>query len=231
MGINVNLGVTGYVAVEDTQGRSLYCQPVSSEKDAHQWIETYKTSAPRWNILEASLIVVRTDHLADLAKDFFLPTFVNHALKVNNLFLRVIASIFAISWDAITLASRLITLPIRMCCKAPKKLPVLQLIETSPHFKSAMRQGTVNLLTHVENSQPVNGLGITRVERKSYAASFEVSLKDLPGQEGDCLLNTAIVHFDKISDETWTIKDAGRYISNGTKEEVLQKFSQFISES
>jgi hypothetical protein len=197
MGVNLNFGVAGYVAVQDTNGRDLYRKPVNSETEAFQWIEANKESVPGSGILKSSFVVVRTD---DLSKDLFLPTFINHVPKIKNLFLRAIASLFAIPWDILTFASRLISLPIKICIKPnaatpSPKLPVQTLIENSCHFKEALKNGVVHLVAHVEDIQMTETLGERRpdiivnpalkdlpfVARKtSYDLSCDVLLKELP---------------------------------------------------
>ena len=56
------------------------------------------------------LMVSRVDTWKNLAKDLFLPTFINRALRVENLVGAIFASFFAIILDLATLPFRLLTL-------------------------------------------------------------------------------------------------------------------------
>lgn len=74
------------------------------------------------SILKGCFIPLRTDSLKNLATDLFLPTLFNHALKINNIALKVIASIAAIILDLITLLPRTIATPFRVVyCRAYAK--------------------------------------------------------------------------------------------------------------
>lgn len=65
------------------------------------------------NFFAATLYPVRTNTLANFAKDAFLPTVMNHAIKVENTALRVLAIIGALFLD-------LITSPIRLLAAVPR---------------------------------------------------------------------------------------------------------------
>lgn len=54
----------------------------------------------------------RTHNWKVFAKDFFLPVFVNHVLKIKNAVYKVIAAIFAISLDLMTFPLRCVFLPL-----------------------------------------------------------------------------------------------------------------------
>jgi hypothetical protein len=78
-------------------------------------------------IFESTLITVRSDTLANFSKDFFLPTFINHALKIDSLALKVIMCIAALALDIVTLPIRIITL-----------IPRLYLNATHPKTQNVM---------------------------------------------------------------------------------------------
>ena len=158
MGIELKLGTTGYVAVQDTSGTvELWRKEVGSKKEAMEWMEAHSHSVRGWGILKASFFPMRVGSCKDLAKDLFLPTFINHALRVNNLFLRVVASLCAFVWDIATMPFRFISLPFRIaqhrCSPTPEsKLPVFQLIKENPDFKRVMEEGQVRLVAKVEET-------------------------------------------------------------------------------
>lgn len=78
-------------------------------------------------MLPAMLYPVRTNTWTNLAKDFFLPTLVNQALRVKSVALRRIAVIVAGIFDLITLPIRIVTVIPRCRSNANKELhPILQ---------------------------------------------------------------------------------------------------------
>lgn len=81
--------------------------------------------------LKSYIMPIRTDRQS-WAKDLFLPSFVNSALKVEDTTARVFSSIFAIILDIATLPLRVITLiprAIYNACTSPKEHPLI------PYFK------------------------------------------------------------------------------------------------
>lgn len=63
----------------------------------------------RIGLFESLVIPIRTDNLDNFCKDFFLPTLINHALKFNDIALKIIYSVVLTICDIITLPIRLIT--------------------------------------------------------------------------------------------------------------------------
>lgn len=57
----------------------------------------------------AALRPIRTHNFKDFAKDFFLPTTINRAVRISNLALRLFAILGAIPFDLVTLPIRLFT--------------------------------------------------------------------------------------------------------------------------
>lgn len=193
MGINLNFGVNGYVAIKDMNDRELYRQPVQSRQEADQWIKAHKASVQGWDFIKSSIIPMRVNNFDDLKNDLFLPTFVNHASKINNFALKVIASIIAIAWDIVTFPIRLIALPIRLCAGGEPRMPVEELIKDSPYFAEAKKNGIVKLVSHVVNTRVTETFGQThpditdprvkdlpfRAEEEEHDVSCEVYLKAL----------------------------------------------------
>lgn len=61
------------------------------------------------SLLCATLYPVRTNNLNNFSKDFFLPTLINHALKVESTAFKALAIIGAVFLDLITFPIRLLT--------------------------------------------------------------------------------------------------------------------------
>ena len=61
------------------------------------------------SVFESLMVPVRTNNFRNFCEDFFLPTFINQALKCNNVALKIIYSIAYIICDVCTLPIRLIT--------------------------------------------------------------------------------------------------------------------------
>jgi len=161
MSVNLEFGYKGYVAVQDMKGRDLYRREIQSDREIDPWIAANKPGVQGWGVLKSSFVPVRVDNLADFARDLFLPTFVNHVLKINNVCLKIIAALFAIPWDLITYLIRSATWPIRLAYYHynSKPLPVEELIKTSPHFAEAKRDGVVQLVARGEYTRHQQSLG------------------------------------------------------------------------
>lgn len=75
------------------------------------FIVIYEKLKPGWSLLDGLVRPLRMDSWQHFAENFFLSTFVHYALKVNHVALKVIASIFAIALNVITLPIRFIMTP------------------------------------------------------------------------------------------------------------------------
>ncbi len=186
MGIQVKLGTTGYVAVQDKSGKELWRKEVGSKKEATEWMEAHSHSVKGWGILKASFFPMRVDSCKDLAKDLLVPTFINHALRVNNLFLRIIASIGAFAWDIVTMPFRFVFLPFRIaqhrCGPTPEsKVPVVQLIKESPDFKRVMDEGIVHLVAKIESTVGTKKFAYTPSKDKEEEVRLMDNLESIVG--------------------------------------------------
>jgi len=72
-----------------------------------------------WHI--GSLVPLRTNSWKSFATDFFLPTAMNHVMKIDNLAKRILAITGAMMWDLITFPIRLLTCVPRLLSNAYRK--------------------------------------------------------------------------------------------------------------
>lgn len=79
-----------------------------SDEDFKQ-VEGYCKSRNSVPIIPAIFKPVRTNNLKNFAKDFFLPTTINRAIKVQNTVGRIFAILFSLVLDTITFPIRLLT--------------------------------------------------------------------------------------------------------------------------
>ena len=188
MSIQLNPGFTGMIEVKNSKGISLYEKNCSSAQQVKEFVMTYSKSKPGWSLLRGAACPLRTNNAKDFAKDFFLPTFVNFSLKVNNVALKVFASIFAIGFDIITFPIRLITSGFRAIYNyynPEKKHPLLSLIEGENEGASikgdilSIRYGSED----VKFEEPTREDGhIFQYAQKSFErGTVRVALKRLPG--------------------------------------------------
>lgn len=80
-------------------------------RDEKEYQKVLELCADRTNMsgaLKALIMPIRTD-LSSLPKDLFLPTFINGALKIDDLSNRIFASFLCIALDILTLPLRFIT--------------------------------------------------------------------------------------------------------------------------
>lgn len=112
--INFSPNFSGHIVVENMKGNELFRKEINSTDQIREFIQANGESTPYHSILKACFIPIRTQNWPILAKDLFLPTFINRALKIDNVALRVFASCFSIILDLMTLIPRLITTPFRI---------------------------------------------------------------------------------------------------------------------
>lgn len=99
----------------------------------HEKVMGLLKSAETVGILGATLRPVRTNTLKNFAKDFFLPTTVNQALRVKPLAKRVFAVLAALVLDTLTFPIRLLTcIPTILTNTKPEDHPFYQYLKTDP---------------------------------------------------------------------------------------------------
>lgn len=181
-------GYSGNVCIEDKQQNVLYTREFLSEEVANDFIAKYGNSAPNISFLKASLVPVRTDNGIDFAKDLFLPTFFNHALKTKDLSIKILTSAVGISWDLLTFTPRLVAAPFHVYSqsKIPPH-PLIKLLKSNHNAKKSIRKGIViiKIYKNQVNLTQDNTKGDAR-ESKTII-SKQIFLKKIPSTESSFL--------------------------------------------
>lgn len=186
MSIQLDPGFICKVEVKNSKGSILYNETCSLTEDIDNFINQYGKSKPGWSLIRGALLPLRTKNVRDFSKDFFLPTFVNFALKVNNIALKVLASIFAIAFDVITFPIRLLVTPVRAIYnyrKSDDKHPLISLIEQTNKNNSVNEDIlTINYIKEeIELKKSNSECKIPFAHKSSTKGVVRVALKRLPG--------------------------------------------------
>ncbi len=179
MNIQLTPSFAANVEIKDLNGAILYQQNFNSDQDLKDFIVKYGKSKPGWSLLEGLVRPLRMDSWQHFAEDFFLPTFVHYALKVNQVALKVIASIFAIALDVITLPIRFITAPFY----AYSNYNYLEPAHLIEHDLGIAGHDVVNLCYDKKETivgAPVGGLP-QNGSKYTYKGTKKVALKNLVG--------------------------------------------------
>jgi hypothetical protein len=99
--------VLGHLEVRNIENKSIW--PMLVNEEEQEKILKLLKSAETVGVLGAVLQPVRTNTPKNFAKDFFLPTTVNQALRVKNHAIRVFAVLGALVLDTLTFPLRLVT--------------------------------------------------------------------------------------------------------------------------
>lgn len=152
MNIVLNPGFSGFISVENLKGKEVFKQNVSSLEDMGHFFQTYGKSTPGYPILKASFIPTRTDNIQDLVKDLFLPTFINHALKVHSLIGRIFASIAAIALDIATFVPRFFIAPLKAYSDYTNKdkHPLVNLLKSHSGASQAIKDDVLKIKVAVQ---------------------------------------------------------------------------------
>lgn len=126
-------------------------------------------SAQTVGILGATLRPVRTNTLKNFAKDFFLPTTVNQALRVKPLARRVFAILGALVLDTLTFPVRLLTcIPTILTNTKPEDHPFYQYLKTDPAAQHVLHAEHVRVLWQFDGKD--EGLMLNFFKQPIYAA-------------------------------------------------------------
>lgn len=178
------------IQIKDKEGALLYQRPCASAREVRNFMYQNGESRKGWCLIKGTVVPLRTENLKVFSKDFFLPTFVNCSLKVNNLAVKIITSIFAIALDVITAPIRLLTTPFRIYYhyRHPEvEHSLVDLIEGNPQSQKAIEAGFVTLCyeaLHVKIDEPPvieEGDTLQTLRRTLVRGTMQVALKRIPG--------------------------------------------------
>lgn len=89
--------------------------------DEYQQVKGYVKGKDTVSIIPATFKPVRTNNLKNFSKDFFLPTTLNHAIKVQHAVGKIFAILASLVLDVLTFPIRLLTVIPRVISNAEQK--------------------------------------------------------------------------------------------------------------
>jgi hypothetical protein len=220
-------GFQANIQIKDKQGAILWQKPLAAKEEVMDFIKQNSTSKPGWSSLFGTVTPLRTQNLKDFSKDLFFPTFVNSSLKINNLALKIIASIFAVALDVVTLPLRLLTTPYRIYYnyKNPEaEHPLTKLLNENQGQKK-IDEDVVRLCYEVQNVQmdpPTEKNGERSQEARGHTitGTMKVALKRLPGEKE--------FHFDEKVESAGYFRGYGEeWVVNGNYSRVESRLENF----
>ncbi|MCP5506787.1 MAG: hypothetical protein H7A37_00580 [Chlamydiales bacterium] len=133
----------------------------------------------------ATLIPVRTNSWKNFSKDFFLPTVVNHAMKVDNIAAKIFAVLGAIILDVLTLPIRLVTAPFRAALSNKKESHDLyKFLKSSGVDEKVLDADELQLklkwTAESQNCFTYNNDGTISAPVMEYNKAFNTSFVDVP---------------------------------------------------
>lgn len=140
------------------------------------------------DIIPASFIPIRTDTLINFTKDFFLPTTVNHAIKVQHTVGKVFAILASLVLDLLTFPLRLVTCIPRAIENARREEHPLHkyLIDQAVDPK-LLEAGYVRTKFTIKTHYQVQGHLVEKEEWGSYNVNFiELPIYDHYGHLDHC---------------------------------------------
>ncbi len=143
--VNFSPNFSGHITVENLNEDQLFQKDVNSTDQIREFIKTYGESEPYHSIIKACFIPIRTNSWPIFAKDLFLPTFINRALKVDNIVLRILASCFSIILDLITFMPRLIRYKFSYNKQNREDHPLLKLLNIKSDSKEIEKNSLLKI--------------------------------------------------------------------------------------
>lgn len=158
-----------------------------------QQVDDYLNGKRAVSIIPATFIPVRTNNFENFSKDFFLPTFINHAIKVEHVAGKVFAIFASLILDVLTFPLRLLTCIPRILSNTAREKNFLynylieegvdeKLLEsnhvrvhltweqTSPLATSSDGQGVLLRRTQHERERTVNFIDLPTYPNSDYSA-------------------------------------------------------------
>lgn len=109
-----------YIKVSNLENKTVWEKQLNEEEvqQVKGYIKECKSTV---SLISATFKPVRTNNLSNFSKDFFLPTTVNHAIKVQNTVGRIFAVLASLVLDAVTFPIRLLTCIPRVISNSKQK--------------------------------------------------------------------------------------------------------------
>lgn len=182
--IQLNPGHSGYISIQDTKEQEIYRKNVEKESEIRDFIAEYGKTFLGYGVFPTIFCPLKLKG-KEFAKDFFCPTLMNFAIKVNRIGLRVFACIWAVVVDILTFIPRaLIGTPCRAhyLKKHPEKIhPLIDLIKANPESQFSMKSGKVILKTHFEKIKIDDPLenGSQTADKIEFNETISIAIKKL----------------------------------------------------
>ncbi len=185
-------GFSGHISVQTNDGTELFRKEIASEKEGEDFVNQYGQSIRGSGLLKALFVPLHTDNCADL----FSPAFTHLALQVDNCALRLLASVFAIALDAITLVPRLIVALFKT--DAPITHPLKTLLPNTPLVNAALLEGKLKIVVHRESFE-ITSLSPPS-SRKSVEDTFTlVHTRQLPQTATKTIRKSGSTHYSSFN--------------------------------
>lgn len=196
--------VSGYISVkkDDVVLFQQEIRKMDAFGEISEFINEKGQSVPESSLFKATIIPLRTDSWKDFAKDLFLPTVVNHAIKTDGIVLKVFASLFAIALDVVTFIPRLVISPFKAVYDRKHKTehPLATLIKNKPGGAEAIKSGTVQIA--IDFNETI--VGESEKIDFSIKGSKTVTIRPLPRVINDANFTHSRRVFRKTDQGEWT---------------------------
>jgi len=151
MSVILNPGFSASISIKNNE-TEIFEKKFGSKKEVEFFLQIYGKSAPQYPIWQAIFVPARTDNWRDLTKDLLLPTFINHAFKIDHFVLKIFASIGAVVLDVLTIIPRLITSPFRAFYnyKTENTHPLISFIKTELPFTQLTHSNILKIDVNLE---------------------------------------------------------------------------------
>jgi len=178
-------GFQGKIEFCSLKGKSLdSCEFVKKETFS-QFLKENAKSKRGYSLIQSALCPARTTFGKELAQDLFFPTFIHYALKIDNIALKIFASLLALPFDLITLPIRFVALPFRarrLYQNPEKPHPLAERIgETLSQNASEITLRYAACTTDLIKTEKLEGQTIENWEKKETTGEVRIALKRIPG--------------------------------------------------
>lgn len=169
----------GYISLQDEEKRKFYTQIIHQPSEINDFVIQYGKSVTGFGLFPSLFCPMRLQG-AGFVKDFFSPSLMNFALKVNPIALRILATLGAAVLDILTLLPRMIGTVFRadyLKNNHPKIHPLIDLIKKIPDGRYALKSGKVSIKIRGEYIRDRKGI----LKKIIIKETFHIAIKQLHG--------------------------------------------------
>lgn len=160
--------------------------------DEYQQVKEYLKGKPVISMIPAIFQPVRTNNFKNFSKDFFLPTTINHAIKVKSIVVKIFAILASLILDLLSFPIRILTVIPRVIVNAKQdKIKLNKYLIAQNADKKLIKSDHVRVRVEWEKTSQfststcttMDGVSLSKKNKEDHWREVNVNFREVPTYE------------------------------------------------